>query len=162
MLRSSRLQVSSRFLDATLLTSSSIFKTLLMLRWKRSSSNFSDALDATLFTSSSIFKTLLMLRWKRSSSNFSDALDATLLTSSSNFSDALDATRWTSSSIFKTLLMLRSSCLQVSSRRLWSNGCTECGLSLLLPKMCIRSWLKSWNEKKTSTWKCETSTEKSK
>ena len=45
---------------------------------------------------------------------------------------------------------------------LWSNGCTECGLSLLLPKMCIRSWLKSWNERKTSTWKCETWNEKSK
>ena len=43
---------------------------------------------------------------------------------------------------------------------LWSNGCTECGLSLLLPKMCIRSWLKSWNERKTSTWKCETWNEK--
>ena len=40
------------------------------------------------------------------------------------------------------------------------HGCTECGLSLLLPKMCIRSWLKSWNERKTSTWKCETWNEK--
>ena len=40
------------------------------------------------------------------------------------------------------------------------HGCAECGLSLLLPKMCIRSWLKSWNERKTSTWKCETWNEK--
>ena len=64
------------------------------------------------------------------------------------------------------LLLLLLICLQKMGLRLmwsmclWSNGCTECGLSLLLPKMCIRSWLKSWNERKTSTWKCETWNEK--
>ena len=149
MLRPSRRQVSS--------------KTLLMLRSSRlqisSRRSWCYALD--------VFKSLLRRSWCYALHVFKylqDALNTTLFTSSSNFSKNIGT-------VSKNLLALlslakwRDNLVQSFIQRsmcLWSNGCTECDLSLLLPKMCIRSWLKSWNERKTSTWKCETWNEKSK
>ena len=184
MLRSSCLQISSRrswcyaldvfkylqdALDATLLTSSS---------------NFSDGLDATLFkTSLPCTQTLdaemtWICYWGNGNSLLAKSFTKTksmprhcapflVICPRSLAHNALI----TIGAVSKNLLALlslakwRDNLVQSFTQRsmcLWSNGCTECGLSLLPPKMCIQSWLKSWNERKTSTSKCETWNEKSK
>ena len=62
---------------------------------------------------------------------------------SKNLLDLLSLAKWSDKKVQS--FTLRSKCW-------WSNGCTECGLRLLLPKMCIHSWLKSWHDR-NEAWK---------